>query len=101
MKPKFENFEKLPDVIEFQGQQMKLCKRSKNVALLIKMDEHDPIDYVVGRIFRTWVELPGGDVREAKEQFLFEDWDGKQIAWVFGEFASAKREFRRLVKNHR
>lgn len=101
MKLKLEIFEKLPDVIEFQGQQMKLCKRSKNVALLVKMEENDTIDYVVGRIFRTYVELPNGEIREAKEQFLIEDWDGHRIAWEFKEFTAAKKEFRRLAKNHR
>lgn len=100
MKPKFEAFTQLPEIIEIQGQNMRLLKRSRNIVFLCNVSETDSIDFVVAKIHRTWAEIPSGII-DAHESIVQRDPWRNQLAWIFSDFTEAEAEYRRLVKNHR
>jgi hypothetical protein len=100
MKPKFEEFKQLPEIVDFQGQNMRILKRSRNIVFLTKMAEKDPIDFVFAKIFRMWVETHIRIVNAHESIVLKDPWNN-QMAWIYTDFNEAKVEYRRLVKNHR
>ncbi len=89
---------KLPERLEYKGQTLQLTARSENVVFCTKLYQDDPVEFVVGLIFKI-DKTPEGSITD-KEYLKEYDSFGTKILFEHKDRKSALKQYHKLVREH-
>ena len=90
---------KLPERLEYKGQTLQILERSENEAIYYKLYQDDPVDFVIGLIFKIEIENPADQI-SCHEQFKEFDLYGERILFEHENRKSAMKHYQKLVRKH-